>query len=149
MLVEYFTKRGRPLTSGEIERLKEEDRLIKEEEEAKKKAEEEAERRRMARLMEDLEDKEDFEEYEKRMKNEEAAKLLSKKRRDPMEDEYGNEFESDEGDLDRAPGGNIEDELGGSYGKSRNRPKSAKTFDEGNLKQARLTTKDYQSHLNS
>lgn len=65
-IVEYFTKRGRPLTKEEINKLIEEDRKEKEEEEAKKRADEEAERRRIARLMEDLEDKEDFEEFEQR-----------------------------------------------------------------------------------
>jgi len=56
-IVEYFTKRGRPLTKDEILRLKDEDRRAREEEETKRRNEEEAERRRVARLMEDLEDK--------------------------------------------------------------------------------------------
>ena len=65
-IVEYFTKRGRPLTKEEVQKLIDEDRRQREEEEAKKRTDEEAERRRMARLMEDLEEKEDFEEFELR-----------------------------------------------------------------------------------
>lgn len=53
-VVEYFTKRGRPLSKEEIHRLADEDRRARDEEEAKKRSEEEAERRRVARLMEDL-----------------------------------------------------------------------------------------------
>jgi len=62
--VEFFTKRGRPLTKEEIQKLQDEDRKQREIEETKKRAEEEAERRRMARLMEDLEEQEDFFEKE-------------------------------------------------------------------------------------
>lgn len=65
-IVEYFTKRGRPLTKEEVQKLSDEDRRLREEDEAKKRADEEAERRRVARLMEDLEDKEDFEDFEMR-----------------------------------------------------------------------------------
>ena len=53
-LVEYFTKRGRPLTKEEINKLIEDDRRQREDEEAKKRADEEAERRRIARLMEEI-----------------------------------------------------------------------------------------------
>ena len=56
MIVEYFTKRGRPLTKEEVYRLMEEDRRQRDDEEHKRRTEEEAERRRVARLMEDLED---------------------------------------------------------------------------------------------
>lgn len=55
VLVEYFTKRGRPLSKDEIHRLAEEDRKARDEEEYRKRQDEEAERRRVARLMEDLE----------------------------------------------------------------------------------------------
>ena len=68
-IVEYFTKRGRPLLPEEIQKMKDEDRIEREEKEAKKRSDEEAERRRMARLMEDMEDKEDFEEFEMRQKS--------------------------------------------------------------------------------
>ena len=64
VLVEYFTKRGRPLNKEEINRLIDEDRKAREDEESKKRGEEEAERRRVARLMEDLEGEQDFETYE-------------------------------------------------------------------------------------
>lgn len=56
LIVEYFTKRGRPLSKEEIGRLAEDDRRQREEDELKRRNEEEAERRRVARLMEDLED---------------------------------------------------------------------------------------------
>lgn len=63
-LVEFFTKRGRPLSKEEVHRLAEEDRRAREDEEARKRSDEEAERRRVARLMEDLDDEQDFEAYE-------------------------------------------------------------------------------------
>lgn len=63
-IVEYFTKRGRPLTKEEINKLIDDDRKQRDDEEAKKRADEEAERRRIARLMEDLEGEQDFEAYE-------------------------------------------------------------------------------------
>ena len=59
VIVEYFTKRGRPLTKDDIARLVEEDRRQRDEEDARRRQEEEAERRRMARLMEDLEGAQD------------------------------------------------------------------------------------------
>jgi hypothetical protein len=64
-IVEYFTKRGRPLTKEEINKLVDDDRKQREEEENAKRAAEEAERRRVARLMEDLEGEQDFEAFEK------------------------------------------------------------------------------------
>lgn len=45
-IVEYFTKRGRPLTKEEIKNLQEEDRRMREEEEELKRVNEENERRR-------------------------------------------------------------------------------------------------------
>ena len=45
-IVEFFTKRGRPLSKDEIQKLIEEDRRVREYEESKKRADEEAERRR-------------------------------------------------------------------------------------------------------
>jgi RNA:NAD 2'-phosphotransferase (TPT1/KptA family) len=45
-IVEFFTKRGRPLTKDQILKLVEEDRKEREAEEYKQRAEEEAERRR-------------------------------------------------------------------------------------------------------
>jgi hypothetical protein len=46
-IVEYFTKRGRPLSKDEISRLLEEDRRLREEEEEQKRITEDLERRRM------------------------------------------------------------------------------------------------------
>ena len=66
--MEYFTKRGRPLTKEEIYRLMEEDRRQRDDEEHKRRTEEEAERRRVARLMEDLEDNQDYETFELQQK---------------------------------------------------------------------------------
>ena len=48
-IVEYFTKRGRPLSKEEINRLADEDKKVRDDEEMKKRSEEEAERRRVAR----------------------------------------------------------------------------------------------------
>jgi hypothetical protein len=73
IIIEYFTKRGRPLSKEEIKKMVDDDKREREEIEEKKRNEEDAERRRMARLMEDLEDKEDFEEFELRQKTEELA----------------------------------------------------------------------------
>lgn len=50
-IVEYFTKRGRPLSKEEIKKLVDEDKREREEEADRLRANEEAERRRMARLM--------------------------------------------------------------------------------------------------
>ena len=69
-IVEYFTKRGRPLMKDDIAKLVEEDRREREAEEARRRANEEAERRRNERIIEDLEDDEDFEAYELRQKAE-------------------------------------------------------------------------------
>mmetsp|Transcript_2560 Transcript_2560/g.3948 ORF Transcript_2560/g.3948 Transcript_2560/m.3948 type:complete len:80 (-) Transcript_2560:852-1091(-) len=63
-IVEFFTKRGRPLSKDEIQKLIEEDRREREAEESKKRAEEEAERRRNQRIMGDLAEEEDFESFE-------------------------------------------------------------------------------------
>lgn len=66
VIVEFFTKRGRPLTKEEIEQLKVEDLKMKEEAEEQRRRGEEHERRRQQRLMEDLEEDEDFEAFEAR-----------------------------------------------------------------------------------
>jgi hypothetical protein len=65
-IVEYFTKRGRPLTKEELFNLQEEDQMEKDAQEHRKKVEEEASRRKMARLLDDNNEKENFEEYELR-----------------------------------------------------------------------------------
>ena len=63
-IVEYFTKRGKPLTKEEISKLVEEDRRLREEEDEQKRFTEDQERRRMQRLMDNLEEDEDFETYQ-------------------------------------------------------------------------------------
>ena len=157
-IVEYFTKRGRPLTKEEMQRLVEEDRRQKEEEETKKRHDEEQDRRRMARLMEDLEDKEDFEEFEMRQKSEQAAKILSDKQY-----EYPRESDNEEEeDLDREEeevnGYRSDPEMGtaqrdykfggGSHPEERKRAQSAKSRgksyeSERDLRSMKLTTQDY------
>ena len=67
-IVEFFTKRGRPLSKEEIARLADDDRRQREDEEHKRRNEEETERRRVARLMEDLDDNNDFETFEMNQK---------------------------------------------------------------------------------
>lgn len=62
-IVEYFTKRGKPLSKEEMQKLVEEDRRLREEEEEHKRLMEEQEKRRMQRLMDELEQEEDFEAY--------------------------------------------------------------------------------------
>lgn len=62
-IVEYFTKRGKPLSKDEMRALIEEDRRLREEEEEAKRFQEEQEKRRMQRLMDDMEQEEDFEAY--------------------------------------------------------------------------------------
>lgn len=54
-IVEYFTKRGKPLTKEEIKQMVEEDRRLREEAEESKRILEEQEKRRMQRLMDELE----------------------------------------------------------------------------------------------
>jgi hypothetical protein len=63
-VVEYFTKRGRPSTNYEIEKLKAEDRRIREEQEEEVRAQQDQENRRHQRLMDDLKDGEDFEAFQ-------------------------------------------------------------------------------------
>lgn len=67
-VVEFFTKRGRPLSKDEIAKLVEEDRREREAEESRKRADEEAERRRNQRIMGEMEEEEDFEAFEMRQK---------------------------------------------------------------------------------
>jgi hypothetical protein len=57
LIVEYFTKRGRPLSKEELNKLIEEERREREEEEKKRRLEEETKRRNLARMMQDLEEK--------------------------------------------------------------------------------------------
>lgn len=94
-IVEYFTKRGRPLTKEELSRLIEADRAEKEQLNQKRRVEEEQERRRMERLMEDLEDKQDFEDFESRQRHEqaEATMKMGMNSRETEEDRYEDEHD--------------------------------------------------------
>jgi len=65
-IVEFFTKRGRPLSKDEIQKLIEEDRREREAAETKKRTDEEAERRRSQRIDTDLAEEEDYEAFEMR-----------------------------------------------------------------------------------
>ena len=165
-IVEYFTKRGRPLTKEEVAKLIEDDRREREEVEAKKRADEDAERRRLAKLMEDLEDKEDFEEFEQRQRNEQAAKTLEEQKferrfqDDDDEDERGRSRDhrflddsQDDIERDEYPEAYTSDpevrtgqrsfKPGGNDAQKRTRAKSAKAskkdFDEYNLKNTKIT----------
>lgn len=69
VVVEYFTKRGRPLSKEEMLKLAEEDRKVKEDEMEQKRREEDQEKRKMQRLMEEMEQDEDFEAYQARLKS--------------------------------------------------------------------------------
>jgi hypothetical protein len=69
-IVEFFTKRGRPLSKDEIAKLVDEDRRQREADEMKQRADEEAERRRNERIMGDIEEDEDFDDFEMRQKAE-------------------------------------------------------------------------------
>ena len=59
-IVEFFTKRGRPLTKDQLLKLVQEDRAEKEQANARKRADEEAEARRNQRIEAEIEE-EDFE----------------------------------------------------------------------------------------
>ena len=72
-IVEFFTKRGRPLSKDEILKLIDEDRKEREAEEAKKRHDEEAERRRNQRMQGEAEEEEDYEAFELRQKAEKNA----------------------------------------------------------------------------
>ena len=85
-IVEFFTKRGRPLSKDEILRLVEEDRREKEQEAGRKRQEEEAERRRNQRIMGDLEEDEDFEAFEMRQK---AEQTMGDKAQEDFDKEHG------------------------------------------------------------
>ena len=68
-IVEFFTKRGAPLTKQEIAKLVEEDRRQREEEEETRRLQLDQEKRRMQKLMDEIEQDEDFEAYQQRMNN--------------------------------------------------------------------------------
>lgn len=60
-IVEFFTKRGRPLTKDEVQKAIEQDRIEREEEDQRRRAEEEAEARRNQRLLNELDEDMDYE----------------------------------------------------------------------------------------
>ena len=100
-VVEYFTKRGRPLTKDEIQKLIDEDRKVREAEENKRRAEEEAERRRDQRIKGELQE-EDFEAFQGKNKTDDEKTKGS-----------GAEHEQSPGeDYDRAEGVNLDTEGG-------------------------------------
>ena len=80
-IIEFFTKRGKPLTKDEIKKLQEEDQRIATELEDIQKKEEENKKRQLAKLMEDCggvaegedEDKESEDSEQKRRKREQKA----------------------------------------------------------------------------
>ena len=80
VIIEFFTKRGRPLSKEEIQKLRAEDQKLREEEDAKKRKEEELEKRRLNAMTEQLAEEEDFETYQRRMENEQ--KEQKKRQRD-------------------------------------------------------------------
>lgn len=119
-IVEFFTKRGRPLSKDDISKLIDEDRKQREADEFKVRAEEEAENRRNQRIMGDIEEDEDFEAFEERQKAEALDEEEEDERRGLDEEDYDPEDLSreDEEDFDenRTTGGS---ELGESLAKTK------------------------------
>jgi hypothetical protein len=69
-IIEYFTKRGKPLSKDEIAALVAEDRRLKEEQEEQQKRELLRQRTREARLTEDMGAEDDFEAYKLQQRTE-------------------------------------------------------------------------------
>ena len=101
-VIEYFTKRGRPLSKDEIKKLQDEDERIKLEAEEIKRKEEEIERRRVARLMEDIANEEDEEDFKPPDLQNDKPRRRQRRRRgsDDEDGEYGSENDSDYDDED-------------------------------------------------
>jgi len=108
-IVEFFTKRGRPLSKDEIGKLVEEDRKEREMEETKKRADEEGERRRAQRIMGDLEEEEDFEAFEMRQM---AADAVKNQEQEEYDRNHGGGDGSARSDVDSEYDDEDEDELG-------------------------------------
>jgi len=146
-VIEYFTKRGRPLSKDEIQKLIDEDRLMKEELQEAQLREAEAERRRMARLMEDVSGVVDLDEEKKPVtrKNYSDDDNLSDRDDDQVfhdfddDDEFGSDEDEEGGDAD------LERESLGTRRIARTR--SAKGLGERNLNSERLTSDDYMHRL--
>lgn len=110
-IVEFFTKRGRPLTREEIKKLQEEDKRMQDQEKERQRQAEEADRRREARLMEELEaqNEEDNDDHEKRLEEDrkrrkEEEEFERKLNGDDDEEEYDDEYDEeydDEEDFER------------------------------------------------
>ena len=149
MIVEFFTKRGRPLSKDEIQKLVEEDRRAREAEESRKRADEEAERRRNQRIQNELEEEEDYEGTASRTKGEKstskAARDLDENDKlatrpdagfDSEDDEYDSEDEDD--DLERG-----DDEEGSDQDMMDNgeagQGGSAEKAEKGNLSKTKLS----------
>ena len=98
-VVEFFTKRGRPLSKDEIAKLIDEDRREREVNEARERANEEAERRRNQRIMGDIEEEEEQYEAVEQSRPATAQKLEEGSEGDIERAEYDEEY--DEEDLER------------------------------------------------
>lgn len=85
-IVEYFTKRGRPLTKEEIREMIDEDRRLREEAEESRRLFEEQENRRMQRLKDELEQEEDYEAYQMRIKQQDESDGQDKTKEGSNED---------------------------------------------------------------
>lgn len=85
-IVEYFTKRGRPLTKEEIRDMIDEDRRLREEAEESRRLFEDQENRRMQRLKDELEQEEDYEAYQMRMKQQDESDGQDKTKESSDED---------------------------------------------------------------
>jgi hypothetical protein len=118
-IVEFFTKRGRPLSKDEISKLVEEDRKEREAVENKKRADEEGERRRAQRIMGDLEEEEDFEAFEMRQMAADAVQNQEQEEYDRQHggggvsersDEDSEYDDEDEDELERGPDGELLDD---------------------------------------
>jgi len=158
-IVEYFTKRGRPLTKEEIKKLVDEDKREREEEADRLRANEEAERRRMARLMDKIEDEEDYEAYKFRTKNEQGGGSSGDEQDDRDSQDRSGSFSSDGSRLSGEGTHDYDDEddfdREKRRGKRRNRrsgrpsgllktSSSAHHLDKGgNLRKSRLSKDDY------
>ena len=130
-VVEYFTKRGRPLSKYEIEKLQAEDKRIREEREEETKTREEQEKRRQLRMMQELEEAEDFEAQQMRKSAAEAEKALALSQQSqnekPSEGEDSDGFDRDEDGLIRG------------------RHQYTKSLDNEDLRQQRISATDYVS----
>ena len=148
-IVEFFTKRGRPLTRDEIKRLQDEDKRIHEEEAERKRQVEEAEKRRMARLMEEIEGDNSDEQIDHEKRLDEQRKKQRQLEEDESEinqdlderdddEQFSDDY--DDEDLDR---GDSDDELAANQSRPRNKSQRARRNNDENLRGQSLTADDY------